>query len=353
MSQPRLLNNFSWSSSREGTFNECKKKYWYTYYGSWDGWPLYYNDPRGNQIDPLSEYIYMLKNMQPIVVYVGSVVHKTIEKVLGTMKTKAMKELPPLDAIIKEGEKLFLKGVDESLKSAWKKHPKKHTNLLEHFYNTQISPTYIEESVAKVKTCLESWYTSPCVTNIILNPRAEWGEIERAMHFSVEDGVDAIVVFDFYLSWKRTKENSDSILMIFDWKTGQENQKIEDQLYAYALSAKKLLNASYSSMILVPFYLLEGPHGYRKVGTGQLDTIDEEKIVTIEKRIISSSREMLKLHETRLDDKGASLKPNPKYFPYTEQKGKCKRCPFLAMCEKANYEELSESELRQKVTMSR
>ena len=346
MTQSRLLNSCSWSSSRESTFSECKKKYWYTYYGSWDGWPIYYNDPRGTKVDPLAEYLYMLKNMQPLVVYVGSVVHKVIETVLRSLSGKSSRALPPLETILKEGTRLFYKGIDESEKLLWKKHPKKHTHILEHFYQHPLDAAAIKEAEEKVKKCLENWHSSPCVQNIILNQRASWGEIEKAMNFTLEEGVQAIVVFDFSLHWQRLKNDQPPLLMIFDWKTGQDNQKIEEQLYAYALSAKKVLNASYDSMILVPFFLMEGPNGYRKVGADQIDTIDEVKLESIRKKIIASSKEMLQVHETRLDEKGASIKPDPRLFPYTEQKAKCRRCPFLAMCERAEYRDLTEEELR-------
>ena len=31
-------NDFSWSFSRDSAFNTCKRKYYYSYYGSWGGW---------------------------------------------------------------------------------------------------------------------------------------------------------------------------------------------------------------------------------------------------------------------------------------------------------------------------
>src|SRR5215475_10053588 len=35
---PELLNEFSWSRSRDGSFQECRRKYFYHYYGAWGGW---------------------------------------------------------------------------------------------------------------------------------------------------------------------------------------------------------------------------------------------------------------------------------------------------------------------------
>src|SRR2546428_13921475 len=33
-----LTNEFSWSRSRDNAFQECKRKYFYRYYGAWGGW---------------------------------------------------------------------------------------------------------------------------------------------------------------------------------------------------------------------------------------------------------------------------------------------------------------------------
>ena len=33
-----LVNEFSWSRSRDHTFQDCRRKYFYHYYGAWGGW---------------------------------------------------------------------------------------------------------------------------------------------------------------------------------------------------------------------------------------------------------------------------------------------------------------------------
>ncbi len=349
MNQQRLQNSFNWSASRESTFLECQKKYWYTYYGSWDGWPIYYKDPRGNTLDPLAAHLYMLKNMQPIAIFIGSIVHSVIETVMKSIAGRSEKKLPELSAILAEGELRFKKGIHESTQGAWKKHPKKHAHLLEHYYHFPLSNDIIDNASKKVTTCLENWYSSPCVQNIALDSRAAWGDIEKAMTFEVQKGINAIVVFDFYLRWHKKNDQESPIIMIFDWKTGQESQKIEEQLYAYALAAQKELKASIDSMILVPFYLAEGPFGYKKIGTGQIETIQREKLQKIEEKIVASSQEMLKLHDVTIDSQGASTKPDPRLFSYTSDMSKCKKCPFRQVCEKASYASLDINELREKI----
>ena len=33
-------NKFSWSKSRDSIFRDCKRKYFFNYYGSWGGWEI-------------------------------------------------------------------------------------------------------------------------------------------------------------------------------------------------------------------------------------------------------------------------------------------------------------------------
>ena len=33
-----LVNELSWSVSRNSLFSECRRAYYYNYYGSWGGW---------------------------------------------------------------------------------------------------------------------------------------------------------------------------------------------------------------------------------------------------------------------------------------------------------------------------
>ena len=33
-----LANEFSWSRSRDATFHDCRRRYFYQYYGAWGGW---------------------------------------------------------------------------------------------------------------------------------------------------------------------------------------------------------------------------------------------------------------------------------------------------------------------------
>lgn len=340
-SNQRLVNACRWSSSREATFHECQKKYWYSYYGAWEGWPKTPFDTR-QTIDPLASYLYMLKNMQPACMFMGSMVHKIIEESLTSIQRT--KKTPPLDDLLIQASLRYDACMKESKEQLWKNHPKHHANIFEHFYGLPFGAS--EEKILKDKalTCISNWYSSPCIQNIALNPKSEWMGIESTQTFSLEDAIEAIVVYDFFLRWP--KADGSKTMIIFDWKTGQENKKIEDQLFAYALAATALFSVPINALIISPFYLLAGPSGYKKYGAGQEIQLDESQLAATRSRIIESTKHMLALHP-QPDEQGIIPTPDPLLFSYPDDRRGCRRCPFQQLCVAADFQQKAYGELRE------
>ena len=74
----QFKNEFSWSFSRHSTFKTCKRKYYYSYYGSWEGW--------NKDAEELNQKLYMLKNMTSLPMLAGSIVHDEVERTLKTLR---------------------------------------------------------------------------------------------------------------------------------------------------------------------------------------------------------------------------------------------------------------------------
>ena len=183
----RLQNVCRWSSSREATFNECRKKYWYTYYGSWEGWPKTPFDTRSS-IDPLAAYLYMLKNMQPACMFLGSLVHKIIEETLKS-STQTRKS-PSAQELTTKASAYLDKALAESQSQQWKSRPKHHCNLFEHYYGLPVGEDEVNAMRTKIHTCLMNWVSSPCTKNIAMDQRSEWLGIESTQTFALEEGVE-------------------------------------------------------------------------------------------------------------------------------------------------------------------
>src|SRR5687767_6170236 len=72
---PDLTNEFSWSRSRDHAFQECRRKYFYHYYGAWGGWEA----GAAEEVRRL----YILKQLASRQQWGGRVVHDALELVLG------------------------------------------------------------------------------------------------------------------------------------------------------------------------------------------------------------------------------------------------------------------------------
>lgn len=332
----RLMNEFSWSFSRANTFTECQKKYWYTYYGSWEGWPKTTWDKRPT-VDPLAARLYTLKQIQHLPMFVGSCVHSAIEHFL--KKSRTSKAFISAEALYAYGEQLFNQGLIDAKSGVWKEAPKKHANLFEYYYGaSDISEENIASAKTKIKTSLSNWISSPVMQQLAFNPQADWIGIEDLASFQLADKYKIIVVIDFAIKWKS------DVAILFDWKTGEESEKTENQLYCYALFANRTWGFPLDRIVISPFYLFYNK--YSKIGFQQETALSTDKLKEVEAEIMKSCEEMSALHSTEPC-------PDPRLFSYTEHRKKCERCPFKEVCVAAEYQELGRDELRQRIQLLR
>ena len=91
----KLVNEFSWSVSRHQLFTSCPKAYYYNHYGSWGGWEADANET--------TRKLYILKNIRPMVTWIGSIIHDLIKDTL-TAYSRGEAAFPTADEL---KEKLF------------------------------------------------------------------------------------------------------------------------------------------------------------------------------------------------------------------------------------------------------
>ena len=75
-----LANEFSWSRSRDATFQDCRRKYFYQYYGAWGGW-----DPGA---PPDVRRLYILKQLSSRQQWAGRIVHDAGHQLHATNRTR-------------------------------------------------------------------------------------------------------------------------------------------------------------------------------------------------------------------------------------------------------------------------
>ncbi|MBT3393704.1 MAG: hypothetical protein HN411_01155 [Waddliaceae bacterium] len=348
MGRGKLKNEFSWSFSRNNAFEECEKKYWYTYYGSWEGWVMYQKNG-AMKADSLAGYLYAMKNMKNMPMFVGTVVHGTIEYAL--KEYRANNTLVTLEAMIEKGEEELVRGIEEAKNEKWRESPKKYNSLLEVYYAdrddvVEITEDTMKTAIDKMKRCITHWYNSPITQKMIMSPRSTFLGIEDLDSFIIDDVYKVWVVIDCALRWQR--EGKNDTIVLFDWKTGRHNEKDINQLYSYALFAEKSWGIEADRVVLVPYYL--DSDNYDKTGAGQDKELSQEKIDSVEKFITMSSAMM----EKKLHDTGEGREKNLKKniadvmdFPYTNDRRSCSRCQYRELCEATEYEEIPHERIRE------
>src|SRR2546426_5726742 len=123
-----LTNEFSWSRSRDNAFQECKRKYFYHYYGAWGGW-----DAAAPQE---VRRLYILKQLASRQQWAGRAVHDAIEMALHAFAHGREIPVEP-----------FIADVIERMRGEWRssqagryRENPKSTALFEHEYPGELAP---------------------------------------------------------------------------------------------------------------------------------------------------------------------------------------------------------------------
>lgn len=293
-------NEFSWSKSRDELFNNCKRAYYYQYYGSWGGW---------KQESPARE-LYVLKNLISRQIWVGQVVHGVIKTILLQCKSGIK---PSLSQVIQRLRNKLDSDFNGSKAGLYRQQPKYKVGLFEHEYNLLIDKNEWEDEFKKAETCVRNFYNSDIFKHIKNKDTKDWIFLEDFLSFLFE-GTKVYLNIDFAI-----KENDKIIL--FDWKTGQqrESENIDIQLacYVYYVLQKWELPPN---KILVRIYNV-------RIDKEDVFKISSEIIGQIKKYMLDSIKNMKSLL-VNVEENQADISN----FNKTDDLRKCNFCNFKKEC---------------------
>ncbi len=269
---------FAWSNSRQKTWDECKKQYYFNYIAKWEGLPG----------DLGRDRLYKLSELQKLAFLKGSLIHESIKQQINNHKANR-----PVNSEIAKA--FFL----QELNMAKINKEKTITECANGFDVSDEDFEGIEKDGFKQidNFCKSIWpnYTGiECLGN------------ELADMFSI-DGINIRIRCDFL-----AKHNENFI--VTDWKTGIEgyddiNESV--QISAYILWVHKKYN--------VPLEKIVGEIVYLKTGTTNVTKKTQKEIEDLIGLINEGSKEMLSVSS----ESG---------FPASPSTNKCKGCNFLALC---------------------
>ena len=297
-----LANTFSWSRSRDVMFHECRRKYFYHYYGAWGGW-----EP---DAPPEIRRLYVLKQLTGRQGWAGRVVHEAVELALRTLH--AGREVPE-GWLTEETVARMRREWRFSRSGGYRERPKADVALFEHEYGVEVAPRTWQVLRDHVLRCLRNFYRLPLLAEIRAAPRERWILIEDVRAFDFE-GTPAYAAPDFGY-WTAADR-----LALVDWKTGSPDpEETAVQLGCYALYARDILEVPPGQVDLFEVNLREG--------IVTVHPWDEARVQAVRERLRLSIRAM----KAWLRDPAANLAVIDD-FERAEDLRLCRWCNFKAVC---------------------
>ncbi len=300
----RPYPEWSWSQSRDGIFQECKRKYYFYYYASHNGWL--------RDADELRRIAYRFKQISNLYLVLGDGVHRMAEYAL--KKWRLEQALPQQAEILANIKQMLNQAYKDSKnKELWMQQPKKKTMLHEMYYGGELPGRRVEQIKERLDACVERFFQSASMIELCADGGSRIVEVEELNTFEIADG-------KVYVKLDLLYQKADGTWVIVDWKTGLESEKNEKQLLLYALFLHDKYAADYKQMEIRVEYLLSGETVTVAPDPGELG----EVCVEVER----SMREMKRY----LADEGANIPLPMEDFPSNPTRRTCTGCSFLEIC---------------------
>lgn len=309
----KITNQFSWSFTRHKTFSECRRQYYHQYYGYWDGW----SDNAPDQ----ARLTYRLKNIVSLPMWVGDIVHRTIERIIADLRNR---ELNTLDHYQKMARGMMNREWAQSIEKKWQWKPKYNLNLFEHYYDQEngieITPEQRVAARDKVFRCIANFMSSAIFEELGGLRTDGWKSVEKLDQFVVGE-MPVFVKIDCATTGNGIAASPDGpALTIFDWKTGQETEETMAQLGCYALYGYQIWRVPVEKQRLISYYL-DTNSAHEHVPTA-------EELIDTKDFIMNSMSGMTAL----LDSSAARNEASEEKFPKTDRQSSCRRCNFRELC---------------------
>jgi len=296
-----LSNEFSWSRSRDATFQDCRRKYYLHYYGAWGGWAA----------DAAADVrlLYILKQLASRQMWAGRVVHDAIEMALHVYQQGRDVPVEPFVADVIER----MRGEWRSSRAGRYRDSPKTLALFEHEYAVDLKPEVWQALSRNVSTCLRNFFRLPLLAEVRKTAPEHWSIEHWSKVFDFE-GTPVWSAPDFGF-W-----NDAGRLTLVDWKTGASDADATAfQLGCYALYAREVLGVPAAQVVLLEVNLREPTVTPLAWDDARLEAIREQLRLSI--RSMRAYLAEPAANVARLED-----------FERTEELRICRWCNFRRVC---------------------
>lgn len=198
---------FGWSVSRHDAFENCKRKYFYTYYGA-------FNDPE----------VKRLRDLSARLLWVGSLVHDTIETYLKTHTTI----IPPSEQV-----ELIRRVTHGQMPQDWNYSlaGTKKFRLVEHELSLPVTDWEKKVAIGIVMRCLQNFFKGEILDEMMTVGKQNWLSVEELLVLQVKGVM-------YRLKMDAAYRRPNGKIRIVDWKTGSSaGTHNKAQVAGYALYA--------------------------------------------------------------------------------------------------------------------
>ena len=284
--------------------NSCLREYYYTYYGSHNGWTFEASEEQ--------RVAWRLKKLSNIWLALGDKIHEAI-KLMITNNTQEEKKQIVKDYIKKELNKIVRCSIENYKTGAWDEYPRGDM-LQDYYYGGKLDEKSINEIKDRIDLCVNSYFYSRSYIEIN-NENTKVLEIDEGkFDYITIEGLKVYALIDaLYI-------NSNYEYVIVDWKTGGSSDEDREQLLVYALYVMEKYNVPISKIVgRVEYLLTEENIEYR---------FSKEDIKSIEDRIKLD----INVIDALLEDKDLNKPRYKEDFLKCENLKKCSKCKFRKLC---------------------
>ncbi len=304
-----LKNEFSWSKSRHEKFAECRRAYYFAYYGSWGGWEA--------QPGSAVRELYVLKKLSSRWQWAGSVVHATLKQVLS--RARATGDLLPVEQVLSRTRRRARAEWAGSREKSYWREASRIVGLVEHEYGEAVPDEdwrRLYESV--IDGSLRAFYESDTLERIRRTPRDRWLTVDDLDAWDFE-GTKIWVAIDF------AYRDDDGRVQILDWKTGRERGVDHTQVGIYALYAQRKWGVPVDGVVGGLVYLVANGEG--RGGDRVSVAADPAALEACQAEMRASIAQM----KDALADPARNVAVSDA-FPQLLSRDACRRCPFRRPC---------------------
>jgi hypothetical protein len=303
-----LQNEFSWSKSRHEKFAECRRAYFFAYYGSWGGW----------EAEPASRVreLYVLKKLSSRWQWSGSTVHAALKGFLQAARVSGT--YWPLEKLLDRTRQRARAEWSGSREKRYWRESSRIVGLVEHEYGEPVADAdwkALYESV--VDGGLRAFHASETFEDIRRTPRERWLTVDELDSW-VFEGTKIWVAVDF------AYRDADGRVHVLDWKTGKERGVDHTQVGIYTLYAQRKWSVAPDQVAGGLVYLAGNGGGAAERVTVAADPATLDRCQSDMRSSIAGMRALLAdpARNVAAEDAFATL----------DSRESCRRCPFRRPC---------------------